>query len=95
MLAYDLPTQRLQNLMRKEFERLGGYRVQLSIYLFKGEPHEVARVIKYMRRLAARLPGDVRLLPMEESVWEGHIVATALEQNQDSLRKLLELVEVW
>lgn len=95
MLAYDLPSQRLQNLMRKEFERLGGYRVQYSIYLFKGEPHEVERVIRHMRRVAGDLPGDVRLLPMEEAVWEGHIVASARETTQESLRRLWELVEVW
>ena len=55
MLAYDLPTQKLQNLIRKEFERLGGYRVQYSLYLFKGEPHEVDRVIRHMRRVAQGL----------------------------------------
>jgi CRISPR-associated endonuclease Cas2 len=95
MLAYDLPSQRLQNLMRKEFERLGGYRVQYSIYMFKGEPHEVERVIRHMRRLATGLPGDVRMLPMEESVWEGHIVASASEKAAQSLKRLWELVEIW
>lgn len=95
MLAYDLPTQRLQSRMRKEFERLGGYRVQYSIYLFKGEPHEVERVIRHMRRYASNLPGDVRMLPMEESVWEGHIVASSSEVVERSLQRLWELVEIW
>lgn len=95
MLAYDLPTQRLQNRMRKEFERLGGFRVQYSIYLFKGEPHEVERVIRHMRRFASNLPGDVRMLPMDEAVWEGHIVASSAETAERSLRRLWELVEIW
>lgn len=95
MLAYDLPSQRLQNRMRKEFERLGGYRVQYSIYLFRGEPHEVERVIRHMRKFSENLPGDIRMLPMEESVWEGHIVASSTERNQESLRRLWQLVEIW
>ena len=95
MLAYDLPSQRLQNRMRKEFERLGGYRVQYSIYLFRGEPHEAERVIRHMRKFAYGLPGDIRMLPMEESVWEGHIVANSSERNKESLKKLWELVELW
>lgn len=95
MLAYDLPSQKLQNLIRKEFERLGGYRVQYSLYLFRGEPHEIERVIRHMRRIAQGLPGDIRLLPMEESTWEGHIVASSTEAAQESLRRLWELIEVW
>lgn len=95
MLAYDLPTQRLQNRMRKEFARLGGFRVQYSIYLFRGEPHEVERVIRHMRRFASNLPGDVRMLPMDEAVWDGHIVASSAETTENSLRRLGELVEIW
>lgn len=75
MLAYDVPESRHQNLLRKEFEALGGVRVQLSLYLFEGEPHEVERVIRYMRRVAALIPaGDVRLIPMERAVWEQQVV---------------------
>lgn len=95
MLAYDLPTQKLQNLIRKEFERLGGYRVQYSLYLFKGEPHEIDRVVRHMRRIAQGLPGDIRLLPMEESTWEGHIVVSSTEAARESLIRLWKLVEVW
>ena len=74
MLAYDTPEQKDQTFLRKEFERVGGYRVQYSIYLFEGEPHECERVIRYMRRVAAHVPGDIRLLPMEKSVWDAQIV---------------------
>ena len=38
MLAYDTPEQKNQNFLRKEFERMGGVRVQYSIYLYSGEP---------------------------------------------------------
>jgi CRISPR/Cas system-associated endoribonuclease Cas2 len=61
MLAYDTPEQRHQNFLRKEFERMGGTRVQYSIYLFNGEPHECERVIRYMQRVAKGIPGDIRL----------------------------------
>lgn len=74
MLAYDTPEQRHQNFLRKEFERMGGERVQYSIYLFEGEPHECERVIRYMRRVATGIPGDIRLIPMERSTWEAQIV---------------------
>lgn len=75
MLAYDVPETRFQNLLRKEFEILGGIRVQYSLYVFEGEDHEVDRVIRYMRRVAALVPkGDIRLIPMDRSVWEQQIV---------------------
>lgn len=75
MLAYDVPETRYQNLLRKEFEALGGVRVQYSMYLFEGEDHEIDRVIRYMRRVALQVPqGDVRLIPMERSVWEQQVV---------------------
>lgn len=71
MLAYDVPETKHQTLLRKEFEAIGGMRVQYSLYLFEGEDHEIDRVIRYMRRVAAQVPeGDIRLIPMERSVWE-------------------------
>lgn len=75
MLAYDVPETKHQTLLRKEFEALGGKRVQYSLYLFEGEDHEIDRVIRYMRRVAQQVPdGDIRLLPMERSVWEQQII---------------------
>lgn len=75
MLAYDVPETKYQTLLRKEFEAIGGTRVQYSLYLFEGEDHEIDRVIRYMRRVAAQVPeGDIRLIPMERSVWEQQTV---------------------
>lgn len=75
MLAYDVPETKQQTLLRKEFEALGGYRVQYSLYLFEGEDHEIGRIIRYMRRVAAQIPeGDIRLFPMDKSVWEQQVV---------------------
>lgn len=75
MLAYDVPETKYQTLLRKEFEALGGIRVQYSLYLFEGEDHEIDRVIRYMHRVAEQIPeGDVRLFPMDKSVWEQHFV---------------------
>lgn len=75
MLAYDVPETKHQTFLRKEFEALGGQRVQYSLYLFEGEDHEIDRVIRYMRRVAAQVPqGDIRLIPMERSVWEQQVV---------------------
>lgn len=75
MLAYDVPETKHQNLLRKEFEALGGIRVQYSLYLFEGEEHEIDRIIRYMRRVALLVPqGDIRLIPMERSVWEQQVV---------------------
>ncbi len=75
MLAYDVPETRFQNLLRKEFEALGGTRVQYSLYIFEGEDHEIDRVIRYMKRVAAQVPkGDIRLIPMKRSVWQQQVV---------------------
>lgn len=75
MLAYDVPETKHQTLLRKEFEALGGTRVQYSIYIFEGEDHEIDRVIRYMRRVAMQVPtGDIRLIPMDRSVWEQQVV---------------------
>lgn len=75
MLAYDVPKTRHQTLLRKEFEALGGIRVQYSMYIFEGEDHEIDRVIRYMQRVAQQVPqGDIRLIPMERSVWEQQVV---------------------
>ena len=75
MLAYDVPETRHQTLLRKEFEALGGKRVQYSLYIFEGEVHEIERIIRYMWRVASLVPsGDIRLIPMEKSVWEQQVV---------------------
>lgn len=75
MLAYDVPETKHQTLLRKEFEALGGTRVQYSIYIFEGEDHEIDRVIRYMRRVSQQVPeGDIRLIPMDRSVWEQQVV---------------------
>jgi len=96
MLAYDTPCQRHQTFLRREFERMGGHRVQYSIYLFEGEPHECDRVIRYMRRVAAEIPGDIRLLPMEKSTWDAQIVISSLllapAERDDSIS---EFVKIW
>ena len=71
MLAYDAPETKHQTLLLKEFEAIDSMRIQYSLYLFEGEDHEIDRVIRYMRRVAAQVPeGDIRLIPMERSVWE-------------------------
>jgi len=95
MLAYDTPEQRHQNFLRKEFERMGGVRVQYSIYLFTGEPHECERVIRFMQRVAKGIPGDVRLLPMEESTWAAQIIITEVAENSQRIAELKEFVKVW
>ena len=95
MLAYDVPEQKHQNLLRKEFERLGGQRVQYSIYLFSGEPHEVEKVIRYMRRVALGIEGDIRLLPLEETAWNAQIIISEIAATTQRLRELQEFVKVW
>ncbi len=95
MIAYDTPEQRHQNFLRKEFERMSGVRVQYSIYLFTGEPHECERVIRYMQRVAKGIPGDVRLLPMEESTWAAQIIITEVTENSQRIAELKEFVKVW
>ncbi len=96
MLAYDVPETKHQTLLRKEFEALGGIRVQYSIYIFEGEPHECERIIRYMQRVVAvSIPeGDVRLLPMERSVWEQQIML--LGDTTPVLRRTLpDYILVW
>ena len=95
MLAYDTPEQKDQTFLRKEFERVGGHRVQYSIYLFTGEPHECERVIRFMQRVAKGIPGDVRLLPMEESTWAAQIIITEVAENSQRIAELKEFVKVW
>ena len=95
MLAYDTPEQKDQTLLRKEFERVGGTRVQYSIYLFEGEPHECERVIRYMKRIAAHIPGDIRLLPMEKSVWDAQIVITGIWKPPSMSPSFKEFVKFW
>ena len=95
MLAYDVPETRHQTLLRKEFEALGGMRVQYSLYLFEGEDHEIDRVIRYMRRVAAQVPqGDIRLIPMERSVWEQQVVLLG-ETEAPSERPFQNFVLFW
>lgn len=95
MLAYDVPETKHQTLLRKEFEALGGRRVQYSLYLFEGEDHEIDRVIRYMRRVAAQVPqGDIRLIPMERSVWEQQVVLLG-ETGAPGERPFPEFVLFW
>jgi CRISPR-associated endonuclease Cas2 len=95
MLAYDTPEQRHQTFLRKEFERVGGTRVQYSIYLFNGEPHECERVIRHMQRVAAGIPGDIRLFPMEQSTWNAQVVITQCIESTRRVADLMEFVKVW
>ena len=95
MLAYDVPETRHQTLLRKEFEALGGKRVQYSLCLFEGEDHEIDRVIRYMRRVAAQVPeGDIRLIPMERAVWEQQVVLLG-ETETPSERPFQDFVLFW
>ncbi len=95
MLAYDTPEQKHQSLLRKEFERIGGVRVQYSIYLYAGEPHECERVMRYMQRVARGIPGDIRLLPMEESTWAAQLVISQMAEITARVAELKEFVKVW
>lgn len=95
MLAYDVPETKHQTLLRKEFEALGGKRVQYSLYLFEGEDHEIDRVIRYMRRVALQVPdGDIRLIPMERSVWEQQVVLLG-EMETPTPRPFADFVLFW
>ena len=95
MLAYDVPETKHQTLLRKEFEALDGKRVQYSLYLFEGEDHEIDRVIRYMRRVAAQVPeGDIRLIPMERSTWEQQVVLLG-ESETPSERPFQDFVLFW
>lgn len=95
LLAYDTPQPKDQNFLRKEFERMGGWRVQYSVYLFEGESHECERVIRYMRRVAAKIPGDIRLIPMEKSVWEAQIVISEVLGVILEPLPFAEFVKIW
>ncbi len=95
MLAYDTPEQKDQNFLRKEFERMGAQRVQYSLYLFSGEPHECERVMRYMQRVAHGIPGDIRLLPMEDSTWASQIIISEALESGRRLAELKEFVKVW
>ena len=95
LLTYDTPEQRHQNFLRTEFTKLGGERVQFSLYLYQGEPHECDRVIRYMKRVAVHIPGDIRLLPMEEGVWARQIVISEVEETERRLAEIQRCVIFW
>ena len=95
ILAYDVSEQKHQNLLRKQFERLGAQRVQYSMYLFRGEDHECERVIRFMRRVARDIPGDIRLFPMEESTWDAQIIISECLETTRRLDDLKQFVKVW
>jgi CRISPR-associated endonuclease Cas2 len=95
LLTYDTPETRHQSFLRTEFSKLGGERVQYSLYLFRGEPHECDRVIRFMRRVATAIPGDIRLLPMEEGVWARQIVISEVEETQRRLAEIQRCVVFW
>jgi CRISPR-associated endonuclease Cas2 len=95
MLAYDVPEQKHQSLLRKEFERLGGSRVQYSIYVFEGEDHECQRIIRYMRRVSQGIEGDIRIFPMERSAWEAQIMLSGMEKSVVSIPQFPRFVEFW
>ena len=95
MLAYDLPDTKHQTLLRKEFEGLGGTRVQYSIYVFEGEPHECDRVIRYMRRVALQVEGDVRLFPMDKTVWEAQLLLCAQDETERKPPPFKPFVIIW
>lgn len=95
LLAYDVPEQKHQTFLRKEFERLGGTRVQYSLYAFNGETHECERIIRQMQRVVKGIPGDIRLLPMDEGVWDAQIVLSEIEANTQRIKALQEFVVIW
>ncbi len=95
MLAYDVPETKHQTLLRVEFERMGGARVQYSLYLFEGEPHECERVIRYMQRVASGIAGDIRLLPMERRTWEAQIILAGVLEATPLDQAFSKFVEFW
>jgi CRISPR-associated endonuclease Cas2 len=95
MLAYDCPESKDQTFIRKEFERIGGLRVQYSIYIFNGEGHECERVIRHMKRMVADIEGDIRLFPMEERVWDAQIIMSEYLETNRRLGQLKEFVVIW
>jgi hypothetical protein len=48
-----------------------------------------------MRRLAKGIPGDIRMIPMEESVWNGQVVISEKEETADRIRKMPIFVVIW
>jgi hypothetical protein len=48
-----------------------------------------------MRRVAKGVPGDIRLLPMEDSTWEAQIIISEIEENTQRIAELKEFVKVW
>ena len=74
---------------------MGAQRVQFSLYLFSGEPHECERVIRYMQRVAKGIPGDIRLLPMEETTWAAQIIISEATETERRLAELREFVKIW
>ena len=96
MLAYDVPETKHQTLLRKEFEALGGTRVQFSLYMFEGEDHEIDRVIRYMRRVAQQVPnGDIRLFPMENAIWEQQIILLGEDSTPPPPKPFPKFVLFW
>lgn len=95
MLAYDVPENRMQTLLRTEFERMGGHREQYSIYLFEGEPHECERVIRYMTRVAEGVEGDIRLFPMERSTWDAQILLSGVPADTSRKPHFQKFVQFW
>jgi len=95
MLAYDVPESRHQNLLRKEFERMGGSRVQYSIYVFEGEDHECQRIIRYMKRVSYGIDGDIRIFPMEKSAWDSQILLSGVESSSTEKPQFPRFVQFW
>jgi len=95
LLSYDTSETKHQTLLRTEFTKQGGERVQFSLYLFKGEPHECERIIRYMKRVAAGVPGDIRLLPMEEGVGARQIIISEVEETQRRIAEIERCVIFW
>ena len=95
MLAYDVPETRHQTLLRTEFERMGGSRVQYSLYLFEGEPHECDRLIRYMQRVALGIEGDIRLIPMERRTWDAQIILAGLLPEMPPPNPFPAFVKIW
>jgi CRISPR-associated endonuclease Cas2 len=95
MLAYDTPEGKHQTMLRTEFERVGGTRVQYSIYLFEGEPHECERVIRYMQRVSDGIPGDIRLIPMEKTTWDAQIILSGIPLAPSEPRPFQPFVIFW
>jgi len=95
MLAYDTPETKTQTLLRTEFERLGGSRVQYSIYLFEGEPHECERIIRYMQRVAADIKGDIRLFPMERTTWDAQILISNTPITPPQPAPYKRFIQIW